>query len=67
MRPASVPALLSLRGRLGLRGRVILTFALGAALLSLVLSAYRIYRYDVLRWRDERPPDEPLAEGRLSA
>lgn len=38
MRPASVPALLSLRGRLGLRGRVILTFALGAALLSLVLS-----------------------------
>ena len=30
----------------------------GPVVLSLVLSAYRIYRYDVLRWRDERPPDE---------
>ena len=39
----------------------------GPVVLSLVLSAYRIYRYDVLRWRDERPPDEPAAEGRLSA
>jgi predicted PurR-regulated permease PerM len=39
----------------------------GPVVLSLVLSAYRIYRYDVLRWRDERPPDEPEAEGRLSA
>lgn len=39
----------------------------GPVVLSLVLSAYRIYRYDVLRWRDERPPDEPAAEGRLTA
>jgi predicted PurR-regulated permease PerM len=30
----------------------------GPVVLSLVLSAYRIYRYDVLRWRDERPPEE---------
>ena len=30
----------------------------GPVVLSLVLSAYRIYRYDVLRWRDERPADE---------
>lgn len=30
----------------------------GPVVLSLVLSAYRIYRYDVLRWRDDRPPDE---------
>ena len=36
----------------------------GPVVLSLVLSAYRIYRYDVLRWRDERPPDEPATEGR---
>jgi predicted PurR-regulated permease PerM len=27
----------------------------GPVVLSLVLSAYRIYRYDILRWRDERP------------
>ena len=33
----------------------------GPVVLSLVLSAYRIYRYDVLRWRDERPPDELTA------
>ena len=39
----------------------------GPVVLSLVLSAYRIYRYDVLRWRDESPPDEPAAEGRLTA
>lgn len=42
----------------------------GPVVLSLVLSAYRIYRYDVLRWRDERPPDEPdgvIEEGRLTA
>jgi predicted PurR-regulated permease PerM len=42
----------------------------GPVVLSLVLSAYRIYRYDVLRWRDERPPDEPggrMVEGRLTA
>ena len=43
----------------------------GPVVLSLVLSAYRIYRYDVLRWRDEGPPDEPtdsvIEEGRLSA
>jgi predicted PurR-regulated permease PerM len=39
----------------------------GPVVLSLVLSAYRIYRYDVLRWRDERPPDEPAEEGRLTA
>jgi len=30
----------------------------GPVVLSLVLSAYRIYRYDVLRWRDEQPPGE---------
>jgi predicted PurR-regulated permease PerM len=30
----------------------------GPVVLSLVLSAYRIYRYDVLRWRDEHSPDE---------
>ena len=29
----------------------------GPVVLSLVLSAYRIYRYDVLRWR--KPTDEP--------
>ena len=39
----------------------------GPVVLSLVLSAYRIYRYDVLRWRDESPTDEPAAEGRLTA
>ena len=39
----------------------------GPVVLSLVLSAYRIYRYDVLRWRDEHPPDEPAEEGRLTA
>ena len=33
----------------------------GPVVLSLVLSAYRIYRYDVLRWRDEHPPDELTA------
>ncbi len=33
----------------------------GPVVLSLVLSAYRIYRYDVLRWRDERPADELTA------
>ncbi|MFD1811091.1 HAMP domain-containing sensor histidine kinase [Rhodococcus gannanensis] len=38
MRRVRVPTFRSLRGRLGLRGRVILTFALGAALLSLALS-----------------------------
>jgi hypothetical protein len=41
--------------------------------LSLVLSAYRIYRYDILRWREEEgmgatimaglpPPGTPLGE-----
>jgi predicted PurR-regulated permease PerM len=45
----------------------------GPVVLSLVLSAYRIYRYDVLRWREEEgmgatimaglpPPGTPLAE-----
>jgi hypothetical protein len=29
----------------------------GPVVLSLVLSAYRIYRYDVLRWK--KPTDEP--------
>jgi predicted PurR-regulated permease PerM len=33
----------------------------GPVVLSLVLSAYRIYRYDVLRWRDEHPPGELTA------
>lgn len=28
----------------------------GPVVLSLVLSAYRIYRYDVLRWRSDAPP-----------
>jgi predicted PurR-regulated permease PerM len=45
----------------------------GPVVLSLVLSAYRIYRYDILRWREEEgmgatimaglpPPGTPLAE-----
>jgi predicted PurR-regulated permease PerM len=46
----------------------------GPVVLSLVLSAYRIYRYDILRWREEEgmgatimaglppPPSAPLAE-----
>jgi predicted PurR-regulated permease PerM len=45
----------------------------GPVVLSLVLSAYRIYRYDILRWREEEgmgatimaglpPPGAPLAE-----
>ena len=31
----------------------------GPVVLSLVLSAYRIYRYDVLRWRQDAPPGHP--------
>jgi predicted PurR-regulated permease PerM len=31
----------------------------GPVVLSLVLSAYRIYRYDVLRWRQETPDGHP--------
>jgi predicted PurR-regulated permease PerM len=31
----------------------------GPVTLSLVLSAYRIYRYDVLRWRQDGMPSEP--------
>jgi predicted PurR-regulated permease PerM len=45
----------------------------GPVVLSLVLSAYRIYRYDVLRWREEErlhPPgesgDEPVAAGAIA-
>ena len=45
----------------------------GPVVLSLVLSAYRIYRYDILRWREEEgmgatimaglpPPGVPIAE-----
>jgi predicted PurR-regulated permease PerM len=46
----------------------------GPVVLSLVLSAYRIYRYDILRWREEEgmgatimaglppPPSAPIAE-----
>jgi hypothetical protein len=45
----------------------------GPVVLSLVLSAYRIYRYDILRWREEEgmgatimaglpPPGMPVAE-----
>ena len=45
----------------------------GLVVLSLVLSAYRIYRYDILRWREEEgmgatimaglpPPGVPIAE-----
>lgn len=45
----------------------------GPVVLSLVLSAYRIYRYDILRWREEEgmgatimaglpPPGTPVAE-----
>jgi predicted PurR-regulated permease PerM len=38
----------------------------GPVVLSLVLSAYRIYRYDILRWRrshpGEAPEDGPVAE-----
>jgi predicted PurR-regulated permease PerM len=40
----------------------------GPVVLSLVLSAYRIYRYDILRWREEEhlddasPPPEPHRE-----
>jgi len=31
----------------------------GPVVLSLVLSAYRIYRYDILRWREEEHLDSP--------
>jgi hypothetical protein len=45
----------------------------GPVVLSLVLSAYRIYRYDILRWREEEgmgatimaglpPPGAPIGE-----
>jgi predicted PurR-regulated permease PerM len=43
----------------------------GPVVLSLVLSAYRIYRYDILRWREEEhlddppPPPPPVAEPAL--
>jgi predicted PurR-regulated permease PerM len=44
----------------------------GPVVLSLLLSAYRIYRYDILRWREEEhldsgapPPPERLAEPEL--
>ena len=33
----------------------------GPVVLSLVLSAYRIYRYDVLRWREAT--EEPMRDG----
>jgi len=36
----------------------------GPVTLSLVLSAYRIYRYDVLRWRQDGTPGEPHAPSR---
>ena len=42
----------------------------GPVVLSLVLSAYRIYRYDVLRWRAlpvPEPPPDPPAESSLPA
>ena len=32
----------------------------GPVILSLVLSAYRIYRYDILRWRHEAPTAAPI-------
>lgn len=35
----------------------------GPVTLSLVLSAYRIYRYDVLRWRHDGTPGEPPRTG----
>jgi predicted PurR-regulated permease PerM len=38
----------------------------GPVILSLVLSAYRIYRYDILRWRHEEEASAPaLAEATL--
>jgi predicted PurR-regulated permease PerM len=39
----------------------------GPVVLSLVLSAYRIYRYDVLRWRQQGPPGEPVVPPRTAA
>jgi predicted PurR-regulated permease PerM len=49
----------------------------GPVILSLVLSAYRIYRYDVLRWREEEgmgatimaglPPPQPEVEDPVGA
>lgn len=36
----------------------------GPVVLSLVLSAYRIYRYDVLRWRQEAPESPPALVAR---
>ena len=45
----------------------------GPVVLSLVLSGYRIYRYDILRWREEEhldpdapPPLEPAAEPEIA-
>jgi predicted PurR-regulated permease PerM len=38
----------------------------GPVVLSLVLSAYRIYRYDVLRWRQEAPDGHPAAGARAA-
>jgi predicted PurR-regulated permease PerM len=34
----------------------------GPVVLSLLLSAYRIYRYDILRWRQSHPPAAGVAE-----
>jgi predicted PurR-regulated permease PerM len=39
----------------------------GPVTLSLVLSAYRIYRYDVLRWRHEGRPGDPRVPPRPGA
>jgi len=35
----------------------------GPVVLSLVLSAYRIYRYDILRWREEEGMGATLIAG----
>jgi predicted PurR-regulated permease PerM len=39
----------------------------GPVTLSLVLSAYRIYRYDVLRWRQDGMPSDPRVLPRTEA
>jgi predicted PurR-regulated permease PerM len=39
----------------------------GPVVLSLVLSAYRIYRYDILRWREEESMGATIMAGRPSA